>query len=62
LNIGVTALPVEGPATQRDEQIEKLNENLHKQAVHIKRLIPENRLNIRLFPNFKENNELWWNF
>jgi hypothetical protein len=33
----------------KDDQTEKLNENMHKQAVHIQTLIPENsRLNIKL--------------
>jgi hypothetical protein len=33
----------------KDEQIEKLNENMHKQAVHIQTLIQENnRLSVKL--------------
>lgn len=50
----------------KDEQIEKLNENMHKQAVHIQSLIQENsRLNIKLLPESTESNELkkpWWRF
>ncbi len=50
----------------KDEQIEKLNENMHKQAVHIQSLIQENsRLNIKLLPESTEAKELkkpWWRF
>jgi hypothetical protein len=35
----------------KDEQIEKLNENTHKQAVNIQSLIQDNgRLNTKLLP------------
>ncbi len=38
-----------------DEQIEKLNENIHKQVVYIQTLIQENsRLNIKLLPKNAE--------
>src|SRR5208337_775982 len=40
-----------GQMSIKDEQIEKLNENMHKQAVHIQSLIQENsRLNTKLLP------------
>lgn len=39
----------------KDSQIDKLNENMHKQAVHIQSLIQEiSRLNIRLLPKSTE--------
>jgi hypothetical protein len=47
----------------KDEQIEKLNENMHKQAVHIQSLIQENsRLNIKLLPDNAEKSKPWWRF
>jgi DNA repair exonuclease SbcCD ATPase subunit len=47
----------------KDEQIEKLNENMHKQAVHIQSLIQENsRLNIKLLPDNTEKSKPWWRF
>ena len=47
----------------KDEQIEKLNENMHKQAVHIQSLIQENsRLNIKLLPENTEKDKPWWKF
>jgi hypothetical protein len=47
----------------KDEQIEKLNENMHKQAVHIQSLIQENsRLNIKLLPEEIEKKKPWWRF
>ncbi len=43
----------------KDDQIEKLNENMHKQAVHIQTLIQENsRLNFRLLPEHAEKGVL----
>lgn len=45
----------------KDEQIEKLNENMHKQAVHIQTLIQENsRLNIKLLPEATGRKKSWW--
>ncbi len=45
----------------KDEQIEKLNENMHKKAVHIQTLIQENsRLNIKLFPENTVSKKPWW--
>jgi hypothetical protein len=47
----------------KDEQIEKLNENMYKQAVHIQSLIQENsRLNIKLLPENAEKSKPWWRF
>ncbi|MFZ2500146.1 hypothetical protein [Methanosarcina sp.] len=47
----------------KDDQIEKLNENMHKQAVHIQTLIQENsRLNIKLLPESIEDKKPWWKF
>jgi len=47
----------------KDGQIEKLNENMHKQAVHIQTLIQENsRLNIKLLPESLEYKKPWWRF
>jgi len=40
----------------KDEQMEKLKENIHKQEVHIQSLIQEDRrLNIKLLPENTEN-------
>jgi hypothetical protein len=45
----------------KDEQIEKLNENVHKQVVYIQSLIQENSiLNIKLLPGNAEKSKLWW--
>jgi predicted RNase H-like nuclease (RuvC/YqgF family) len=45
----------------KDDQIEKLNENMHKQAVHIQSLIQENsRLNTKLLPENTENKKSFW--
>lgn len=45
----------------KDGQIEKLNENMHKQAVHIQTLIQENsRLNIKLLPENAQIKKSWW--
>jgi chromosome segregation ATPase len=47
----------------KDDQIEKLNENMHKQAVHIQSLIQENsKLNSKLLPDNTENKKSWWRF
>ena len=47
----------------KDEQIEKLNENMHKQAVHIQTLIQENsRLNVKLLTENMEIKKSWWKF
>jgi hypothetical protein len=47
----------------KDDQIEKLNENMHKQAVHIQSLIQENsRLNIKLLPENMGKGKQWWKF
>jgi hypothetical protein len=41
-------------------QIEKLDENMHKQVVHIQSLILENsRLNIKLLPENTEKSKQW---
>ena len=45
----------------KDEQIEKLNEAIEKQAVHIQSLIQENsRLNVKLLP--ENTKKSWWKF
>jgi predicted nucleic acid-binding Zn-ribbon protein len=45
----------------KDGQIEKLNESVHKQAVHIQTLIQENsRLNVKLLPEVTESKKPWW--
>jgi chromosome segregation ATPase len=47
----------------KDNQIEQLNENMHKQAVHIQTLIQENsKLNIKLLPENSEIKKPWWKF
>jgi len=47
----------------KDDQIEKLNENMHKQAVHIQTLIQEiSQLNIKLIPEKTENKKPWYKF
>jgi len=47
----------------KDDQIEKLNENMHKQAVHIQSLIQENsRLNTKLLPENVEKKKPFWKF
>jgi len=47
----------------KDDQIEKLNENMHKQAVHIQTLIQEiSQLNVKLIPENTENKKPWWKF
>lgn len=47
----------------KDGQIEKLNESVHKQAVHIQTLIQENsRLNVKLLPEVTESKKPWWKF
>lgn len=47
----------------KDEQIEKLNESVYKQAVHIQTLIQENsRLNVKLLPEVTESKKSWWKF
>ena len=50
----------------KDEQIEKLNENMHKQAVHTQSLIQEiSRLNIKSLPEApaeKEVKKKWYEF
>ena len=52
-----------GQLQVKDEQIEKLNENMHKQAVHIQTLIQENsRLNVKLLPENLEIKRPWWKF
>lgn len=43
----------------KDDQIEKLNENMHKQAVHIQTLIQEmSQLNVKLLP--ESTKRPWW--
>jgi hypothetical protein len=45
----------------KDDQIEKLNENMHKQAVHIQSLIQENsKLNSKLLPENVEPKKSFW--
>lgn len=45
----------------KDDQIEKLNENMHKQAVHIQTLIQEiSQLNVKLLP--KSTTQPWYKF
>jgi uncharacterized protein involved in exopolysaccharide biosynthesis len=47
----------------KDDQIEKLNENMHKTAVHIQSLIQENsRLNTKLLPEKVEKKKPFWKF
>lgn len=47
----------------KDDQIEKLNENMHKQAVHIQTLIQEtSQLNVKLLPETTESKRPWWKF
>jgi hypothetical protein len=47
----------------KDDQIEKLNENMHKQAVHIQTLIQEiSQLNVKLIPENTENKKPWYKF
>ena len=50
----------------KDEQIEKLNENMHKQAVHTQSLIQEiSRLNIKSIPEAPSEKEIkkpWYKF
>jgi hypothetical protein len=47
----------------KDGQIEKLNESVHKQAVHIQTLIQENsRLNVKLLPENTVSKKPWWKF
>ena len=47
----------------KDDQIEKLNENMHKQAVHIQSLIQENsRMNAKLLPENIEKKKPFWKF
>jgi Arc/MetJ-type ribon-helix-helix transcriptional regulator len=50
----------------KDEQIEKLNENMHKQAVHTQSLIQEiSRLNIKSLPEAPTEKEIkkpWYKF
>lgn len=47
----------------KDGQIEKLNENMQRQAVHIQSLIQENsRLNIKLLPENTNSKKPWWKF
>jgi hypothetical protein len=47
----------------KDDQIEKLNENMHKQAVHIQSLIQENsKLNSKLLPENVEQKKPFWKF
>lgn len=47
----------------KDNQIEKLNENMHKQAVHIQTLIQENsKLNMKLLPETIEVKQPWYKF
>lgn len=54
---------VYGQLSIKDGQIEKLNENMHKQAVHIQSLIQENsRLNIKLLPENTEPKRPWYKF
>lgn len=45
----------------KDDQIEKLNENMHKQAVHIQTLIQEiGQLNVKLLP--ENTKKPWYKF
>ena len=45
----------------KDDQIEKLNENMHKQAVHIQTLIQEiSQLNVKLLP--ESTKKPWYRF
>src|SRR5664280_2352402 len=45
----------------KDDQIEKLNENMHKQAIHIQTLIQEiGQLGVKLLPENTENKRPWW--
>ena len=45
----------------KDDQIEKLNENMNKQAFHIQSLIEENsRLNVKLLPENTEKKNPFW--
>lgn len=45
----------------KDDQIEKLNENMHKQAVHIQTLIQEiSQLNVKLLP--ESTTRPWYKF
>jgi chromosome segregation ATPase len=47
----------------KDNQIENLNENMHKQAVHIQTLIQEiSQLNVKLIPENTENKKPWYKF
>jgi hypothetical protein len=47
----------------KDDQIEKLNENMHKQAVHIQSLIQENsKLNSKLLQENVETKKPWYKF
>jgi Fe-S-cluster-containing dehydrogenase component len=47
----------------KDDQLEKVNENQHKQAVHIQSLIQEiSRLNTKLLPENIEKSKPWWRF
>jgi Arc/MetJ-type ribon-helix-helix transcriptional regulator len=47
----------------KDSQIEKLNEAIEKQAVHIQSLIQENsKLNMKLLPEKIEVKRPWWKF
>lgn len=47
--------------TIKDDQINKLNEAVEKQAVHIQSLIQENsKLNLKLLP--ENNKKPWWRF
>ena len=47
----------------KDDQIEKLNENMHKTAVHIQSLIQENsRLNTKLLSENTEKKKPFWKF
>ena len=46
----------------KDDQIEKLNENMHKQAVHIQTLIQEiSQLNVKLLPD-STTKKPWYKF
>jgi hypothetical protein len=48
---------------KKDDQIEKLSENMHKQAVYIQSLIQENsRSKIKLLPENMESKKPWWKF
>lgn len=47
----------------KDQQIENLNENMHRQAVHIQTLIQDNsKLNTKLLPENTELKRPWWKF